>query len=55
MQCSLVHTQITTKKFNLLLIFRITIYKKYLEKDRSAQREILQTAGLTAMNNLNYI
>jgi hypothetical protein len=51
MQGPLVHTQITTKKFNLLLIFRLIVYIKYLERereretDRISQREILQKAG----------
>jgi len=53
MQGPLLHKQITTKKCNLLLIFRLTVYTKHLERDRISQREILQKAGLTAMNNLN--
>jgi len=45
MQGPPVHTQITSNKFNLLLIFMLTVYTKYLERHRIAQRKILQKAG----------
>jgi len=37
----LVHTQIKTKKCNLLLIFRHTVHIKHFETDRISQREAL--------------